>query len=112
MLKAIVLIVGSIFSLTIATAYSHEASMGWKYPFSCCGEGDCSQIAGESVKQTPNGYEISLLPGEHPQIKTKSFHYMVPYAIARTSLDGEYHLCLAPEPSLAFRCFFKGLEGV
>lgn len=94
--------------------YAHDAPTGWSYPTRCCWgpaagrTGDCAMIPASSVVEGPDGYSVSLAPGDHPLVK-KAVHFTVPYGKAEMSPDGEYHVCLSSimEP----RCFFAGARG-
>ena len=64
-------------------AQTHEAPLGWKYPWSCCANHDCKQMGDQAVSEKPEGYVIAGT-GE-----------VVPYTDKRIkdSPDGEYHWC-------------------
>ena len=47
-------------------ASAHQAMSGWSYPLECCHSLDCAEIAGNTVRETPNGYVITVQPGSHP----------------------------------------------
>ena len=96
-------------------ARAHDARAGWTYPMSCCGQGDCAEISPRSVKVTPQGFEIAIRPGEHPQWRADrptDFHAFVFHEDAKPSPDGEYHLCILPytDPPRA-GCFWFGALG-
>lgn len=70
-----------ILVMLAGSASAHEAPTGWKYPFNCCGNQDCRQVA--SVKERPGGYVI-------PQTGE-----LLGYTDLRLrdSPDGEFHWC-------------------
>lgn len=112
----IIILIGALASLIAmaVNAYSHEAASGFQYPAACCWgpaagrTGDCGEIPSKSVREGPNGYELSLIPGDHPKI-TAPLHLTVPYGKEQVSPDSKYHVCLAPD--LSARCFFAGAHG-
>jgi hypothetical protein len=95
-------------------AVAHEAVSGFVYPASCCWgpsagrTGDCGEIPNASVREGPNGYELSLVPGDHPKVNAP-LKLTVPYGKEQISPDSKYHVCLAPD--LSPRCFFAGAHG-
>lgn len=108
------LIAAVLLIWSVQKARAHSAPTGWEYPTSCCWgpaagrTGDCDEIPDESVVEGPNGFELSLAPGDHPKVRTP-LSLAVPYGKERLSPDGKYHLCLAPDMSA--RCFFSGAHG-
>lgn len=99
---------------TMTGAFAHKAPTGWAYPTSCCWApaqgrvGDCAEIPTDSVKEGPNGYQVTLSPGDHPMV-TEGVSFIVAYADAQTSPDGLYHVCFRRDMSA--RCFFAGARG-
>jgi hypothetical protein len=101
-------------------AFPHDAlptaaqPKGWAYPFSCCWgpsagrQGDCHDIPASAVVEGPNGYEVTLAPGDHPMIKAP-MSFAFPYGREQIAPDGLYHVCFAPD--LTPRCFFAGAHG-
>lgn len=87
---------------------AHQAPSGWTYPFECCAGIDCAEIAASAVRETPDGYAVTLKPGEHPMVRAP-FAAVVPYAAARAAPDGAYHICLSA--TLKVLCFFAGPRG-
>lgn len=89
-------------------AFAHDAPSGMKYDAFCCNgdnhTGDCQPITARSVKVTSAGYVVTLGPGDH-RLVTVSHRYVVPFADARASTDGEYHACLYPTED-TLRCFY------
>jgi hypothetical protein len=100
--------------------------LGWKYPWSCCSGNDCTMIEPRNVQQTPEGYLVTLQPGDHPFIteETGVREYLMEYGDKRIkdSPDGAYHICLRSPTTvnnsgdpladpLAVICFYKGPEG-
>lgn len=100
---------GMIPLLTLAPAlYAHKAPSGFDYPASCCSGdksiGDCQMISANVVRETPEGYAVVLLPGDHRRV-TRSQSFRIPYGQQITSPDGNYHICLYPNEAVVF-CFF------
>ncbi|WP_112437112.1 MULTISPECIES: hypothetical protein [unclassified Rhizobium] len=89
-------------------AQAHDAPSGWAYePYCCNGDnetGDCQMIPPKSVAITPNGYRVTLLPGDH-RLVTHAHVFLLPMGRAMKSGDGDYHLCLFPNEDTP-RCFY------
>lgn len=110
---AVVLFMGGV-------AFAHEAMPtsgmpeGWRYPIWCCqggnAHGDCQRIHHSTVKPVNGGYQVTLVPGDHPKV-TKPQTYFIAQKDAKDSPDGEYHICLYPTEDKA-RCFFAPVPGV
>lgn len=107
---------GIAAGMMIVAATGFVWSHDW-YPVSCCWSpsnapagilGDCSEIPTHAVREGPNGYEVTLRPGEHPQVD-RPVSFTFPYADAQVSPDGLYHVCL--RKTLEPRCFFAGARG-
>lgn len=129
--KASILTLGTLAIIAVGTlvvpallypvpAYPHEATstagqpLGWAYPWSCCSGQDCGPIPESAVKERPDGYHVTILPGQHPMVKTRAFSTVVPYKVARDAPDGGFHLCLKPETvpdAQRFLCFYRGPKG-
>jgi len=108
----IMLAVGIAMVVWAASAEAHS----W-YPTRCCWSpqtapsgrlGDCDAIPTVRVKEGPNGYEVSLVPGDHPMVK-EPISFVVAYDDADVSLDGGYHVCF--NSLMQVRCFFAGSRG-
>lgn len=93
---------------------AHEAPQGWRYPARCCWSpatapagrpGDCDEIPTSSVKVGPDGYVVTLQPGDHPMVK-EPITFTFPYDKTETSPDGLYHVCFRAD--MQPRCFFAG----
>jgi hypothetical protein len=101
----ILVVVASAFPSSL---FAHEALTGWKYEAFCCNgnehNGDCQMISTKNVRVTPQGYDISLRPGEH-RLVTRRHDFSVPQSQTRRSGDEEYHLCLYPDED-TLRCFY------
>jgi hypothetical protein len=96
------------FALSPFTLHAHQAPSGWSYPVRCCSGIDCGEIPASAVKEPPQGYRITLKPGDHVMVKAP-FETTVPYAAAKPARDGAYHICLSP--ALKVLCFFAGPRG-
>lgn len=104
LITTIAVIIGLFFYVTDAKA--HSAPTGWIYPSECCSGRDCAEIPTSAVKEGPNGYQVTLLPGQHPMIKAAPHSFLVPYGTEKVSPDGLYHACLSP--TLRLLCFYAG----
>lgn len=96
------------------SARAHDAPSGIPYPARCCWSpeaapagrpGDCDEIPTKAVKVGPEGYIVTLSPGDHPMVKAP-LRVVVPYEKAEPAQDGMYHICFAYDMSV--RCFFAG----
>jgi hypothetical protein len=99
----------ALIAAMAAKGRAHQAPSGWAYPIECCAGIDCAEVPAGAVKETPQGYRVTLSPGEHPMVKAP-FAAVVPYASTRPAPDGAYHICLNPQ--LKVLCFFAGSRGV
>ena len=99
--------------LGAGVAQAHEAQSGMVYePFCCNGDantGDCFQIPSETVKAGPDGYQVTLRPGDHPLV-TAQQSWVVPYKDARPATDGAFHACLYPKET-DMRCLYAPGQG-
>ncbi|MDK4725448.1 hypothetical protein [Rhizobium phaseoli] len=91
-----------------AAAQAHHAPSGFAYdPYCCNGDGesgDCQSISSKTVRALHEGYEVTLLPGDH-RLVTRRHVYLIPQAQTKESPDGAYHLCLFPNEDTV-RCFY------
>lgn len=95
---------------TMADADAHQAPTGWAYPFECCSNKDCGEIPASAVVEGPNGFVVTILPGQHDMVKDAPVQYLIPYGTEKPSPDGLTHICL--NPALKMLCFFTGNRGV
>lgn len=107
-------VMGILGALIFAYATMADADAHSWYPVACCWgpsagrQGDCAEIPDKSVREGPNGYQVTLAPGDHPMVK-QPISFVVPYADAQTSQDGLYHVCFRHD--MTARCFFAGARG-
>lgn len=82
-----------ISALLVAT---HLAVSGWVYPANCCSDFDCAEIPKEKVVVEPEGYRVTLYPGDHHFIKVGMW-FFIPHGDQkiRDSPDGKYHICIS-----------------
>lgn len=75
--------------------FAHMAATGWAYPISCCADYDCKEIPSERVQTLPQGYKITLWPGDH-EFVTQGIWFLIDYGDKRLkdSPDGYYHICI------------------
>lgn len=96
-------------AVTTPKAKAHEAMAGWAYDPDCCNgnstTGDCQQIPDTSVTEGPNGFTVTLHPGDH-RLVTRDHVWVVPLKSVRWDApDGHYHACLWPTED-TLRCFY------
>ena len=107
----LVLVVAAIANV----AFGHQAQTGWTYGAGCCSGRDCAPIPPDRVQIAPEGYLVTLEPGDGPFVRDrmqKLFAYpdgragfFVPVGgkmikKAMESGDSEYHACVTPGGSL------------
>lgn len=93
-------------ALMLALACRSASAHDW-YPWECCAGQDCAPVAAAAVRETPRGYVVTIRPGSHPQWpvgRPGPLVLTIPYAKAKPSPDGRFHICLRPDGSLI--CWF------
>lgn len=112
-LGALILMFGAAVMMAIALTpvFAHQAPLGWSYAAKCCSGKDCAQAVKGAVIEGPSGYEITILPGQHPMVKDKVFRAVLPYDSKKIidSPDGLYHVCISPSGGLL--CLYAGSRG-
>lgn len=82
---------------------------GQEYSSFCCSGSDCAPIPATAVTAGPNGWRVTLGPGDHPLARNQVSH-LVPYGTERRAVDGRYHACLFPTEQ-TLRCFYAPPQG-
>lgn len=82
----VVIAIAVCMAAAVRASKAHE----W-YPWECCSGIDCSEISESRVRVSPGGY---MVDGE----------FLVPYAQAKSSPDGNYHACFPKAGGL--KCFW------
>lgn len=67
------------------------------YSPECCSNKDCAPIEAKRVQITEAGYYVTIAPGDHPMIKHAPVAFTIPYAKAKESPDGRYHICITEQ---------------
>lgn len=99
-------------ALFILAMGGQVAAHDWYDP-TCCSDKDCAPIPSSAVKITKNGYEVTLMLGQHPMVRTRLFQ-VIPFADedVMPSQDEHYHACVMPgSPSAGMPriiCFYVG----
>ncbi|WP_265518942.1 hypothetical protein [Nitratireductor luteus] len=81
--------VGAAAKLGVTRAHPHDAPPsamaqdGWTYPYACCSDKDCREVAGAAVRERPEGYVIQAT-GEVISYQDRR---------VRHSPDGLFHIC-------------------
>ena len=91
---------------------AHQAMSGWSYPYSCCSDRDCAEIAPAAVREGAGGYQVTVQPGSHPMwpsIRADPLVLAIPYRESKPSPDGRFHLCIDGSGKLL--CFFAAIGG-
>lgn len=93
-------------------ARGHQAPSGWEYDPWCCQSSDCHPIVARHVRSTPDGYVVTIQPGEHPMVRDHEVTHTIPYGApaVRPSGDAEFHICLFPTAETV-RCFYTPPRG-
>jgi hypothetical protein len=82
----------SALILTWSDALAHSF-----YSPECCSNKDCAPIEAKRVQITEAGYYVTVAPGDHPMIKHAPVAFTIPYAKAKESPDGRYHICITEQ---------------
>jgi hypothetical protein len=89
----------------LALLASPASAHSW-YEGSCCSGRDCAPIRVDAVEVTPDGYLVTVEPGDHPFIteRTQQLYRYVDAQPGATTVDGvpearqgqdeHYHLCV------------------
>jgi hypothetical protein len=98
-------------ALTLAPGGKAVRAHSW-YPWECCSATDCAPIEPTTVRETPNGYIVTVAPGGHPMWgadRPAPLTVQIPYGRAKASPDGKWHLCINAQGGLL--CFYAILGG-
>jgi hypothetical protein len=106
-LLVLIYVIGMVAFAVAARA--HEAPTGWKYPYLCCSNRDCGMLPTGAVREGPNGFQVTILPGQHDMVKDHAVQFLIPYGQERIAPDGADHICISPD--LKMLCFFTGGRG-
>jgi len=113
-LYALSLAAGLAFSAAVQVAHSHSF-----YDAACCHDRDCYPIDNPRVDVRPDGYFVTLSPGDHPLVTrtvTRLFRFSdmdpgnnnVEPREARQSQDENFHACMVG--GVIF-CLYAPLQG-
>jgi hypothetical protein len=120
-LALVVLLV--VVSARMLFAQDHDHGL---YHKACCspadvttGEGDCDPIPASAVRTVPGGFEVTLRPGDHPNV-TREHTWFVTYedlmvagskmTKVQLSKNEEWHVCLYPNED-TLRCLYIVVGG-
>lgn len=116
--KAIVLLAADAFAFLLAVfALGHLLTVPAKghsfYSSYCCDGKDCAPIKTRFVKAVAGGYLVTLRPEDHIALRDADGprEYLVPYANAKPSPDGDYHACILPFQPDVMRCLYAPPPG-
>jgi hypothetical protein len=75
------------------------------YDTYCCNTKDCAPVVASTVVVTPDGWRVTLGPGDHPLV-TKPIMALVPFTSSkiRRSQDSDFHVCVFPADTV--RCLY------
>lgn len=101
-----------VLALALIDARAHDAPTGWSYSVACCSGYDCAELPAGTVKEGSNGYQITLMPGQHPMVTGDIFRATVPYGSSKIkdAPDGLYHACIL-KSSQSIICLYVGSRG-
>lgn len=54
--------------LAARVAHGHEAPSGWEYDIGCCSNQDCAELRADAVRETPDGYILTVGPKDNNQL--------------------------------------------
>lgn len=102
----ITILLAAIVGFMAGRAFAHDAiptasqPLGWQYPVNCCSSLDCGMISYKVIKETPEGYMVSLKKSDHIMlIKDTAFFIQYNDPRVKPSPDGEYHICISKQHS-------------
>lgn len=101
-----VFVIAVLFGFLITQAKAHD----W-YDSDCCSTQDCAPAPVGSVTATDTGWQVIILPGEHPMVK-RNVSTFVPFGDPREkrSKDARFHACITP--GQRFLCLYvPGAQG-
>lgn len=96
----------------LACLLARGASAHDWYPYECCSGHDCAPLADARVRETPTGYVVIVMPGEHPmwpRERAAPLTLAIAYGRAKASPDGRFHLCINGAGELL--CWFAAVGG-
>lgn len=98
---------GALACFGLSEARAHQAPSGWTYDAACCSTMDCAPVPASSVIATPDGWRVTLEPGEHPLVKRRA-EWLVPYGSSKEkpSPDGAFHACVGAKTGVLF-CLYR-----
>ena len=103
-------ILAAVFVLIVATAIALAHSDGDQhYDPWCCNQKDCAPIPASAVTAGPDGWRITIRPGDHPLARNAVTH-LIPYGQERRATDGRHHACLFPTEQ-TLRCAYTPPRG-
>lgn len=95
-------------ALLVWPAGAHQSPTGFKFSSWCCNgnseHGDCQQIPASAVEELPDGYRITLKPGDHHMVTKEHVFFKKPDEVKFTD-DGNFYACLYPDED-TLRCFY------
>lgn len=96
-----------VLAISAAEAWPHDAlptaakPQGWQYPFACCANYDCKEVADSDVVEGARGYEIrgtgEVIPMTDKRVKDSpdgAFHWCA----HQSGLDAGKTICLFVPP--------------
>lgn len=86
-------------ALLLAALAAPAAAHSWYDP-ACCSGNDCAMVKPSAVEITPDGYRVTLEPGDHPIVAVRTIA-IIPFGHKRErrSRDGDWHVCVAHSPA-------------
>jgi hypothetical protein len=89
-------LLGAAYGLAHTATPTAAMPQGWQYSAMCCSSTDCGEIRAERVKETPDGYVVTLRPEDHIMI-AKETTFQIPYSSTKIkdSPDGVFHICVS-----------------
>lgn len=90
-----------IMMILIGAALAHDL-----YPARCCSGQDCEPIDARHVKESADGFEVTLGPDDHKMMKHvgETRTWFIPRKSVELPLDFNFHICLSKEGKML--CFY------
>lgn len=100
-----------VFALALFIALRNADAHEW-YDEACCSGHDCAPIPAHAVRWTPQGWSVSLLPGEHPMVR-RAISRTFPETAwnAKPSQDRQWHACVLPSTQTIVCVYVPNADG-
>lgn len=86
----------TLIALIVTLLWPSSAEAHDWYDAVCCSDEDCAPVRAATVRATPDGWEVTLAPGDHPMVQ-EPLRHVYPYDSPRVrpSRDQDFHACVS-----------------